>query len=41
VISGAHTVFGIIVTVYDQHLKEREVRQGKALADAAVAAGVE
>jgi hypothetical protein len=37
VISGAHTVFGIIV----QHLKEREVRQGKALADAAVAAGVE
>ena len=39
--SGAHTVFGITVTIYDQHLKEREVRQGKGLVDAAVAAGVE
>ena len=37
--SGAHTVFGVTVTVYDQDLKAREVRQGKALADAAVAAG--
>ena len=36
----ANTAFGVTVTVYDQHLKEREVRQGKALADAAVAAGV-
>jgi uncharacterized protein YbjT (DUF2867 family) len=39
--AGAHTVFGLTVTVFDEHLKEREIRQGKALADAAVAAGVE
>jgi uncharacterized protein YbjT (DUF2867 family) len=35
---GAHTVFGVTITVYDAKLKEREVRQGRALADAAVAA---
>ncbi|RDL41243.1 NmrA family transcriptional regulator [Venustampulla echinocandica] len=38
---GAHAVFGVTVTVYDNQAKEREIRQGKALADAAVAADVE
>jgi uncharacterized protein YbjT (DUF2867 family) len=38
---GAHTVFAVTVTIYDEQLKAREVRQGKALADAAVEAGVE
>ena len=38
---GAHTVFGVTATVYDEKLKERELAQGKAMADAAVAAGVE
>ncbi|KUL82271.1 hypothetical protein ZTR_10763 [Talaromyces verruculosus] len=37
---GAHTVFAVTVTIYDEQLKAREVRQGKALADAAVEAGV-
>ncbi|EED16241.1 hscarg dehydrogenase, putative [Talaromyces stipitatus ATCC 10500] len=36
---GAHTVFAITTTVYDEQLKAREVRQGKALADAAIEAG--
>ena len=38
---GAHTVFGITATIYDEKLKERELAQGKAMADAAVAAGVQ
>ena len=38
---GAHTVFGMQVSIYDEHLKEREVNEGKAFADAAVAAGVQ
>ena len=38
---GAHTVFGVTATVYDEKLKERELAQGKAMADAAVAAGVQ
>lgn len=38
---GAHTVFGITATIYDEKLKEREFDQGKAMADAAVAAGVQ
>ena len=38
---GAHTVFGITATIYDDKLKERELAQGKAMADAAVAAGVQ
>jgi uncharacterized protein YbjT (DUF2867 family) len=37
---GSHTVFAVTVTIYDEQLKAREVRQGKALADAAVEAGV-
>ena len=35
-----HVVFSTTLTVYDQVTKQREVRQGKAIADAAVAAGV-
>ena len=37
---GSHTVFGVTATIYDEKLKERELAQGKAMADAAVAAGV-
>ncbi|KAF9899379.1 hypothetical protein EC991_008992 [Linnemannia zychae] len=36
---GADTVFVMTVTIYDERLRERESAQGKALADAAVAAG--
>lgn len=38
---GTHTVFGVTATIYDEKLKERELAQGKAMADAAVAAGVQ
>ena len=38
---GSHTVFGVTVTVYDEKLKERELAQGKAMVNAAVAAGVQ
>ena len=38
---GVHTVFANTITVYDEHIKTREVAQGTALADAAVAAGVQ
>jgi uncharacterized protein YbjT (DUF2867 family) len=37
--AGVHTVFITTVTIYDEQVKERDVRQGKAAADAAVAAG--
>lgn len=37
---GAHTVFAITATTYDDKLYERELSQGKAMADAAVGAGV-
>jgi uncharacterized protein YbjT (DUF2867 family) len=37
---GSHTVFAI-TTAYDDQTKPREIAQGKALVDAAVAAGVE
>jgi uncharacterized protein YbjT (DUF2867 family) len=37
---GAHTVFAVTVTVYDHLTKQREISQGKEMADAAVAAGV-
>lgn len=40
-LAGAHTVFITTTTVYDDQTKEREVRQGKAAADAAVAAGAQ
>ncbi|OKL56558.1 hypothetical protein UA08_08087 [Talaromyces atroroseus] len=36
----AHTVFATTATIYDGRTKEREVRQGRSVADAAVAAGV-
>ncbi|KAI4210945.1 MAG: hypothetical protein LQ351_006264 [Letrouitia transgressa] len=36
---GAHTVFAMTRTIYDDQAKAREVRQGKGLADTAVAAG--
>jgi len=38
---GAHTVFSMTATVYDGQTMERGIAEGKALADAAVAAGVE
>lgn len=38
---GSHTVFATTATMYDEQTKSREVAQGKALADAAVAAGVQ
>ncbi|KAE8446457.1 hypothetical protein EG329_011920 [Mollisiaceae sp. DMI_Dod_QoI] len=38
---NAHTVFSLTTTIYDDELKAREIRQGKAIADAAVAAGVQ
>ncbi|KAL1992006.1 hypothetical protein VTN49DRAFT_4038 [Thermomyces lanuginosus] len=38
---GAHTVFGATFTVYDDQMKEREIRQGKAIADAALQCGVQ
>ena len=40
-VHGSHTVFGVTATIYDEKLKERELAQGKAMADAAVAAGVQ
>ncbi|KAG0044538.1 hypothetical protein BGZ83_010247 [Gryganskiella cystojenkinii] len=40
VLRGAHAVYLVTFTVYDDQLKEREFRQGKAVADAAVAAHV-
>ena len=38
---GTHTVFGVTATIYDAKLKERELAQGKAMTDAAVASGVQ
>ncbi|KAJ5481547.1 NmrA family protein [Penicillium sp. IBT 31633x] len=40
-LAGAHTVFALTTTIYDKRLEERELSQGKAIADAAVAAGAE
>ncbi|KAG0044179.1 hypothetical protein BGZ83_010577 [Gryganskiella cystojenkinii] len=40
VLHGAHAVYLATFTIYDEKLKERELRQGKAVADAAVAAHV-
>ena len=41
VMQGAHSAFVITATVYDQHLYTRELAQGKAIGDAAVAAGLQ
>ena len=38
---GAHTVFGVTVSIYDEKLYPRELAQGKAMADAAVDAGAQ
>ena len=38
---GAHTIFAVTTTIYDEQCKEREVRQGKAIADVAVASGAQ
>ncbi|RDW92377.1 NmrA family transcriptional regulator [Coleophoma crateriformis] len=40
-LQGAHTVVGITVSVYDEDFKTKEVAQGKAIVDAAVAVGAE
>lgn len=40
-LEGAHTVFLMTTTAYEQNGKQKEVRQGKALADAAIAAGAQ
>lgn len=36
---GAHTVFFLTTTIYDDKLEERELAQGKRIADAAVSVG--
>jgi uncharacterized protein YbjT (DUF2867 family) len=41
VMKNAHTVFSVTTTTYDSECYTRELRQGKAIADAAVAAGVQ
>ncbi|KAL4899368.1 hypothetical protein BDW74DRAFT_115790 [Aspergillus multicolor] len=38
--SGASIIFANNITIYDGHTKEHEISQGRAMADAAVAAGV-
>ena len=40
-VQGAHTVFAMTQTVYDDQTKARDTRQSKAMADAAVAAGAQ
>lgn len=41
VLANAHTVFIVTLTVYDDQLEERELRQTKAMADASVNAGAQ
>ena len=40
-LQGAHTVFSVTASVYDDKLYEREIAQGKAIADAAIATGAQ
>ncbi|RMD40025.1 hypothetical protein DV735_g5113, partial [Chaetothyriales sp. CBS 134920] len=40
-LAGAHTVFAMTRTIYDAQTKAREERQGRTIADAAVASGVQ
>lgn len=40
-LANAHTVFIVTISVYDEHLKAREFRQAKAVADTAVASGAQ
>ncbi|KAH8691586.1 NmrA family transcriptional regulator [Talaromyces proteolyticus] len=39
VLEGAHTIYSLTITIYDERLEERELSQSKAIANAAVAAG--
>ncbi|KAK4862003.1 hypothetical protein LT330_003141 [Penicillium expansum] len=41
VLQGAHTIYSLTTTIYDERLEERELSQGKAIADAAVATGAQ
>ncbi|KAG0238264.1 hypothetical protein BGW42_006544 [Actinomortierella wolfii] len=41
VLKGAHSVFAVTVSIYDGHVEEHELTTGKAIADAAVAAGAQ
>ncbi|EPY52531.1 NmrA family protein [Schizosaccharomyces cryophilus OY26] len=41
VLEGAHTVFSTTATIYDERLEERELSQGKEIANAAVAVGAQ
>lgn len=40
-LKGAHAVFSVTITIYDKQTKAREIRHGKAIADAAVASGAQ
>ncbi|ORX89427.1 NmrA family transcriptional regulator [Basidiobolus meristosporus CBS 931.73] len=40
-LQGAHTVFSVTLTVYDDKLRDRELTQGKWIGDAAVQAGAQ
>lgn len=40
-LANAHTVFIVTLTIYDDQLEERELRQTKAMADASVQAGAQ
>ncbi|KAF9103127.1 hypothetical protein BGX27_010731 [Mortierella sp. AM989] len=40
-VEGAHTVFAYTTSIHDENLKKREIAQGKAMADAAVAQGAQ
>jgi len=40
-LQGAHTMFAMTRTIYDDQAKSREVRHGKAIADTTVATGVQ
>lgn len=41
VLKGAHTIYSLTTTIYDERLEERELSQGKAIADAAVVSGAQ
>lgn len=40
-LAGAHTVFSLTTSIYDEKLEQRELAHGKGVADAAVAAGAQ
>jgi uncharacterized protein YbjT (DUF2867 family) len=41
VLDGANTIYSLTTTIYDERLEEHELSQGKAIANAAVAAGAD